>query len=144
MQIIVIISWKSNHPDNHKYLKKEKRVFSAPEEVSIPHTEFTFFLFYFSHLRISYTFMPFAKNCFGLLSLFSGLTICLCLICFQRCYFFFTLLQVSLQNINVCSDRCNLCIQWSERLLRLCNLETISFLEVGLWCNLYDFHCLLF
>lgn len=30
--------------------------------------------------------------CFGLLSFFSGLSICLCLLRFQRCHFFFGLL----------------------------------------------------
>lgn len=50
---------------------------------------------------------------FSLLSFFSDLSIGLCLLCFQSCHFFFSLLQsrlllfqVSLQSVDVCGDGC--------------------------------------
>ena len=64
------------------------------------------------------------QHCFGssLLSFFSSLRICLCLLRFQHCHFFFGLLQsslllfqISLQSVNVCGDGCDLSSQGSDR-----------------------------
>jgi len=75
---------------------------------------------------------------FGLLSFFSGLSICLCLLRFQRCHFFFGLLQsrlllfqVSLQSVNVGSDGSDLGIQRRNNLLLLCNLGCAVFGDIG-------------
>ena len=76
--------------------------------------------------------------CLGLLSLLSGLRICLCLLRFQHCHFFFDLLQsslllfkVSLQSVNVCSDGCNLSSQESDRFLLLYDLSCVVFGDIG-------------
>ena len=52
--------------------------------------------------------------CFCLFGFFCSFGVCLCLFCFQRCHFFFGLLQssllrfqISLQSVNVCGDGCD-------------------------------------
>ena len=76
--------------------------------------------------------------CFGLLSFFSGLSICLCLLRFQGCHFFFGLLQsrlllfqVSLQSVNVGGDGCDLSSQGSDRFLLLRNLGCVVVISFG-------------
>ena len=70
--------------------------------------------------------------CFGLLRLFSGLSICLCLLRFQGCHFFFGLLQSSLLLFqcvlllfNRFLDGCDLGIQRRNSLLLLCDLGMV-------------------
>ena len=70
--------------------------------------------------------------CFGLLRFFSGLSICLCLLRFQGCHFFFGLLQsslllfqISLQSINVGGDGCDLSSQRSDIFPLLCDLGCV-------------------
>ena len=69
---------------------------------------------------------------FSLLSFFSGLSIRLCLLCFQGCRFFFGLLQsslllfqVSLQSVNICYDGCDLSIQGMDRFTLLRDLGCV-------------------
>ena len=70
--------------------------------------------------------------CFSLLRFFSGLSICLCLLRFQGCHFFFGLLQsslllfqISFQSINVGGDGCDLSSQRSDIFPLLCDLGCV-------------------
>ena len=76
--------------------------------------------------------------CFGLLCFFSSLSICLCLLRFQGCYFFFGFLQSSLLLFqcvllffNLFLDGCDLSIQRCNSLLLLCNLGCVVFGDIG-------------
>ena len=76
--------------------------------------------------------------CFSLLRFFSGLGICLCLLRFQGCHFFFSLLQgrllffqISLQSVNVGGDGCNLSIQRCNSFLLLRNLSCVVVISFG-------------
>ena len=80
--------------------------------------------------------------CFSLLSFFSSLSICLCLLCFQGCYFFFGLLQSRLllfQSVpllfNRFLDGCDLGVQRRNRLLLLCDLGYVDFPSPGSPCS---------
>ena len=84
--------------------------------------------------------------CFGLLRFFSGLSICLCLLRFQGCHFFFGLLQsslllfqVSLQSINIGGDGCDLGSRRRNSLLLLCDLSCIVFGNIGFGTVLLPF-----
>ena len=98
------------------------------------------FQFFEDLIRTHTTCQQLLKHCFGfsLLSFFSGLSICLCLLCFKSGQFFFGLLQrslllfqVSLQSVNVGSDGCDLSIQRCNSLLLLCDLSCIVFGDIG-------------
>ena len=97
-------------------------------------TRHSFFLglFYFSFSRISSALIPLAS------SFFSGLSICLCLLRFQGCHFFFGLLQNRLllfQRIllllDCFLDGCDLSIQRCNSLLLLCDLGYLVFDDIG-------------
>ena len=79
---------------------------------------------------------------FCFLCFFCSLSICLCLLCFQGCYFFFGLLQSRLllfQSVlllfNRFLDGCDLGVQRRNRLLLLCDLGYVDFPSPGSPCS---------
>lgn len=63
--------------------------------------------------------------CFNLLCFFGGPSICLCLLRFQGCHFFFGLLQCILLLLNRFLDGCDFSIQRRNSLLLLHNLGCV-------------------